>query len=158
MVHAGIESTREYPHFVPRSGDARIVAEAFAIRSVPRQGQRMPRDDAGRRYGPDVQSGDVIVEIGARLTAAVPPRTRVLLFGSRARDEAVDGSDFDILVIEPEVADAAKESVRLRRELRGLGVPIDIVVVDEVTAARRRAVRGTMVERALREGRLLVDA
>lgn len=99
-----------------------------------------PSDDGGWRYGPDMQSRDVLGEIGARLTAAVPPRSRVLLFGSRARDEAVDGSDFDILVIEPQVADAAKESVRLRRELRGLGVPIDVVVVDEATAARRRAV------------------
>jgi ribosomal protein L10 len=61
-------------------------------------------------------------------------------------------------VIEPDVGDAAAESVRLRRELHGLGVPIDVVVVDREKAARRRVVRGTMVERALREGRLLVDS
>jgi hypothetical protein len=48
--------------------------------------------------------------------------------------------------------------VRLRGELRGLGVSIDVVVVDEERARRRAAVRGTMVQRALDEGRLLVDA
>jgi len=101
---------------------------------------------------------DVIVEICARLESALPPRSRVVLFGSRARDDAIPGSDLDLLVIEPEVADAAKESVRLRRVLRGLTVPIDVVVVDEATAARRRAVRGTMVNRAFREGRLLIGA
>lgn len=101
---------------------------------------------------------DVTAEIAARLAVVVPPRSRVVLFGSLSRDEAVEGSDVDLLVIEPEVADAAKESVRLRRVLRGLGVPIDVVVVDESTARRRRVVRGTVVERALREGRVLVDA
>jgi len=33
--HADIETTRKYLHFVPRPDDARIVAEAFAIESVP---------------------------------------------------------------------------------------------------------------------------
>ena len=101
---------------------------------------------------------DVIAEMRARLAHALPPRSRVLLFGSRARGDSDSASDFDLLVIEPDVADAAKESVRLRRVLRGLTVPIDVVVVDEATAARRRAVRGTMVDRAFREGRLLIGA
>lgn len=101
---------------------------------------------------------DVIEEIGARLSAAVPPRTKVILFGSQSRGDADAGSDFDILVIEPEVSNAAAESVRLRGLLRGLGVPIDVVVVDAPKADRRRMVRGTMVERAFREGRLIVDS
>ncbi|MBS1870210.1 MAG: nucleotidyltransferase domain-containing protein [Actinobacteria bacterium] len=97
----------------------------------------------------------VIEEIGARLAKAAPPRSRVLLFGSHARGNADADSDFDVLVIEPAVESPISEAVRLRRELRGLGVPIDVVVVDEAKAQRRAAVRGTMVERALREGRLL---
>jgi hypothetical protein len=36
-------------------------------------------------------------------------------------------------------------------------VPIDVIVVDEAKAKRRAVVRGTMVERALREGRLLAQ-
>ncbi len=38
-----------------------------------------------------------------------------------------------------------------------LGVPIDVVVVGQEEAARRGAVRGTIVERALREGRVLAE-
>ena len=68
-----------------------------------------------------------------------------------------NGSDFDMLVIEPEVEDSAGEAVRLRRELRDAVAPIDVVVVDREGACRRAAVRGTMVERALREGRILAD-
>lgn len=98
-----------------------------------------------------------IVEAGRRISAAAPD-ARVILFGSHARDEADPQSDLDLLVIEPEVENAAMESVRLRRTLRGLGVPADVVVVDEDLARRRSVVAGTMVERALREGRVLVDA
>jgi predicted nucleotidyltransferase len=102
-------------------------------------------------------STEVIEEIGARLAKAAPPKSRVLLFGSHARGNADEGSDFDVLVIEPTVESPIGEAVRLRRELRGLGVPIDVVVVDEAKAASRAVVQGTMVERALREGRVLAQ-
>lgn len=69
-----------------------------------------------------------------------------MLFGSHARDQADAGSDYDVLVIEPEVADAAEEAVRLRAELGELLVSIDVVVVDQALAARRARVRGTLVE------------
>lgn len=98
-----------------------------------------------------------IVEAGRRISAAAPA-ARVILFGSHARKEANHRSDLDLLVIEPEVEDAVGESVRLRRALTGLGIPADIVVVDAALAQRRSAVPGTMIERALREGRVLVDA
>jgi hypothetical protein len=67
-------------------------------------------------------------------------------------------SDVDVLVIEPTVEDPMRESVRLRRALRGLGVPIDVLVITQDEADRRSVVRGTVVERALREGRTLIDA
>lgn len=102
-------------------------------------------------------SAEVIEQIGFRLAQAAPKDSRVILFGSHARGQADDGSDYDVLVIEPEVQDAAKESVRLRSELGDLLVPIDVVVVDRERARRRASVRGTMVERALREGRVLAD-
>ncbi len=100
-------------------------------------------------------TADVIEEIRLRLARVAPPNSRVVLFGSHARGDADDDSDFDVLVIEPSVRDSVAEAARLRRELRGLRVPIDVIVVDEEIARRRGAVKGTMVERALREGRQL---
>ncbi|MGH8301122.1 MAG: nucleotidyltransferase domain-containing protein [Steroidobacteraceae bacterium] len=115
--------------------------------------------DNGRVCGYDqrVTSAEIIEEIGARLARAAPKESRVVLFGSHARGQADESSDYDILVIEPEVSDAARESVRLRSELGDLLVPIDVVVLDRERAQRRASVRGTMVERALREGRVLAD-
>jgi len=100
-----------------------------------------------------VTESELADDIGRRLADAAPAGSRVLLFGSRARGEADVGSDYDILVIEPVVANSAEESVRLRRVLKGLRVPVDVIVVEEGLARRRSKVRGTMVERALREGR-----
>jgi len=104
-----------------------------------------------------VTRAEIIEGIGVRLGAVVPPGSKVVLFGSQARGDAQVGSDFDV-VIESEVEDRVAESVRLDGELRGLGVPVDVVVLDEATARRRAVVRGTMVERALREGQVLVDS
>jgi predicted nucleotidyltransferase len=97
-----------------------------------------------------------IEEAGRRISAAAPAGSRVILFGSHARGEADGLSDIDLLVIEPEVVNSAEESVRLRRTLRDLRVPVDVIVVAEERARRRAKVKGTMIERALREGRQLV--
>jgi uncharacterized protein len=98
---------------------------------------------------------EVITEIGRRLADAVPDGSRVVLFGSRARGGADATSDYDVLVIEPAVENPAVESARLRGELDELRTPIDVVVVAEDVARRRAVVRGTVVDRALREGRVL---
>jgi integrase len=50
----------------------------------------------------------------------------VILFGSYARVETDLRSDLDLPVTEHEAENAAMESVRLRRTLRGPGIPADI--------------------------------
>ena len=47
------------------------------------------------------------------------------------------------------------ESVRLRRELRDVLVPMDIVVVREDYVEQWRDVRGSLVNAALSDGRVL---
>lgn len=96
-------------------------------------------------------------QVAERLAAAAPD-AQVILFGSRARGEAGGASDLDILVIEPKVPSPRAEFVRLRAALRGLGVPIDLVVVSSQEVEQWRHMPGTMVNEALREGKVLVGA
>jgi predicted nucleotidyltransferase len=99
------------------------------------------------------------IERAARvLIEAASAPAKVILFGSRARGDGDDQSDFDFLVIESEVTDRAAEAVKLRSALGDLGAPVDVIVIDKALAERRAKVRGTMVDRALREGRVVAES
>jgi uncharacterized protein len=97
----------------------------------------------------------VIQEAGRRILRAAPPGSRVILFGSHARGQATEHSDLDFLVIEPEVEERGRESVRLRSTLSGLDVAADVIVVSEESVREWRDVYGTVINSALREGREL---
>jgi predicted nucleotidyltransferase len=98
---------------------------------------------------------DAVINEAARRLREAAPTARVILFGSGARGEGGRHSDLDFLVVEPEVDNAAEESVRLRRALRDILVPMDIVVVTEREVERWRDVRGSLVHAALADGRVL---
>jgi len=100
----------------------------------------------------------LVAEAGRRLAAAAPG-SKVILFGSRARGEAGPDSDLDLLVVEPgEVSKRRAETARLRRELRGLEVALDVIVVSARHVEEWGHFDGTMLNEALNEGRVLVDA
>jgi predicted nucleotidyltransferase len=93
-------------------------------------------------------------EITHRIVAAVNP-VKVILFGSRARGTDHLGSDIDLLVIERDPVSARQEAVRLRRLLRDLEIPIDIIVVGQSFAERYGDIPGSVLYPALREGKVL---
>lgn len=99
----------------------------------------------------------LIEEAGRRLSAAAPDAD-VILFGSRARGESRPDSDLDLLVIEPDFARRGDEYGRLRRELRGLEVAIDLVVYRQREAEQWGNVPGSFLHRILGEGRVLAGA
>lgn len=100
---------------------------------------------------------ETIEEAGRRLAAAAGKSAQVILFGSHARGDAGADSDLDFLVIEQEVENRVAESVRLRDAVGDVGMPVDVIVLDEALASRRAKVPGTMVHHALRDGRILAQ-
>jgi predicted nucleotidyltransferase len=93
-------------------------------------------------------------EAGRRLKG-VAPEAKVILFGSRARSEGRPDSDLDLIIIEPDFARRGEEYGRLRKELRGLEVAINLVIYRRWEAEECGGVPGSFLHRALGEGRLL---
>lgn len=100
---------------------------------------------------------DMTKQAAEILRGEVPESSRVFLFGSCARHAAHADSDLDILVVEPEVADHHRESVRLRRTLQPLKTPADVIVVSDEDVDSWGSIEGTFLNNALSEGKLLFE-
>lgn len=91
----------------------------------------------------------------ARIVATMQPEA-IYLFGSHARGEATDDSDYDLLVIVPDDARDSARMLGLTAEVpRDPGVPLDIVPCRRSVFERRREDVGTLSYLATHEGRLL---
>ncbi|MCZ6553653.1 MAG: nucleotidyltransferase domain-containing protein [SAR324 cluster bacterium] len=95
-----------------------------------------------------------IDRIVARLLAAAPPGSKVILFGSHARGDADERSDVDLLVIEPKVTNRLEEMVRLRTVLRPLRIPVDLLVASDEQFEYWRDTPNTVFYLAKREGKV----
>lgn len=70
-----------------------------------------------------VATEELIERAGRALIDAVPAPAKVILFGSHARGDADERSDFDFLVIEQDVENRLAETTRLRQRLSGTSMP-----------------------------------
>ncbi|HEX5762294.1 MAG TPA: nucleotidyltransferase domain-containing protein [Solirubrobacterales bacterium] len=107
------------------------------------------------RYRVGMASRDLIDKAGMALMEAAGANAKVILFGSYARGEEKSDSDFDFLVIEPEVDDHFGESVRLAKLVGELGVPADVVVASQDHVREWGGLPGTMLHDALSEGKII---
>jgi predicted nucleotidyltransferase len=82
---------------------------------------------------------------------------RVILFGSHARGEAHPESDIDLLVVMPVTGSRRARQIEIRLALRDIRGAKDIVIVTPEEMERHRNIVGTVVEPALREGKVLYD-
>lgn len=98
----------------------------------------------------------VLDEIVRRIVKVAKPQ-RIIMFGSAARGEMGPDSDLDILVVA--ACDHRRNTARkIRRELFGISVPIDIIVAKPEDIERYRDSIGLIYRPALREGKVLYAA
>jgi len=104
---------------------------------------------------PAVESDPILAEIVRRLVAGLQPE-RIYLFGSRARGEATEDSDYDIVVVVREASRPIRELEQEARDLLwGLGVSADVLVWPGGEFDRRLAVVASLPSTVVREGKLL---
>lgn len=82
--------------------------------------------------------------------------SRVIVFGSVVRGGMDRHSDVDLLIVTKEEVDSQRaESVRLRRALRGIAMPMDILVISERQLKEVGDRPGLVYREALRHGKVL---
>jgi predicted nucleotidyltransferase len=90
-----------------------------------------------------------------RLVVAYRPE-RIYLFGSVARGDADQDSDYDLLVVVPDDAPPERRRSRLAYEaLHGTGTAADVLVCTRSYFEDRRSLKASLPGTVLREGRLL---
>jgi len=82
---------------------------------------------------------------------------KIYLFGSYARGEARENSDLDFLIVEHKIKSQRKEMVRLHDAIRPMRLPVDVLVTGEEQFNEWSKVPGTVMNRALNEGKLCYE-
>lgn len=100
---------------------------------------------------------ETVSKLTRLLIEAARPR-RIILFGSRARGEASEDSDMDVMVVQDAPADRLAEMVRLNRLLRWVDPPVDLLVVSEEKYDYWRDTPGNIYFEAASEGKVLYEA
>jgi uncharacterized protein len=99
------------------------------------------------------------VEAAVQKIIEVARPTMLILFGSYVRDKTDINSDVDFLVVAgKEVDNPRQESVWIRRALRGIGMPMDILVVPEGKWAELKDEPGLIYKEALKNGKVIYES
>lgn len=99
----------------------------------------------------------MIEDLVRRIVEVAHP-VRIILFGSAARGEMGPWSDLDVLVVTEGELAAQQAWRKLYPAMRGLGAPIDILVVTVADLERHKNNIGLIYRRILREGREIYAA
>lgn len=104
---------------------------------------------------PIIERNSRLAEIVRCLVAVYQPE-RIYLFGSTARGDANEDSDYDLMVVVPDEAPPERRDSDLAyKVLRGTGVAADVLVWTRSRFNRRVHVVASLPATILREGRLL---
>jgi predicted nucleotidyltransferase len=101
------------------------------------------------------RDADFAATIAARILTVVRPWS-IVLFGSRARGDAREHSDYDVYVeIQPGTSTLKQIHSDLHHEFAGTGTYVDLKVHEPGTIERRRNDPGTIEWDVAREGQVL---
>ena len=99
----------------------------------------------------------VIESLVQEIVEAIHP-LKIILFGSYAQDKANPESDIDVLVVMPEGVHCRRTAQLLYRQIKGLGVPFDILVTTPGALEMHKDNIGLIYRTILKEGKEIYAA
>lgn len=104
----------------------------------------------------DYKNNEHIATMTDRIVRSFRPE-QIILFGSHARGEAHPHSDVNLLLVFSECADKRKAAIEIRRVLKDMPVPKDIIVSTPEELERKRDWISSVLRYAQQEGRILYE-
>ncbi len=100
-------------------------------------------------------TAQLLNEITRRIIESVAPE-KIILFGSRAWGDIEASSDIDLFVIVPHSEEPPyRRAQRIHKCLRGIGVPVDVIVQTHDEVERGKKVVTSLATVVLQKGKVL---
>ena len=100
-------------------------------------------------------TSELLNEITRRIAEAVQPE-KIILFGSCAWGMPGEASDIDLFIVVPRSEEPSYRRARpIYRCLRGIGVPVDVIVQTHDEVERARGVATSLTRNVLEKGKVL---
>lgn len=98
----------------------------------------------------------ILEDVIDRIVDVAAPE-RIILFGSAARGDVRQDSDVDLLIVK-DGEDALTLMSRIYREMRGVGVAVDALVVSTEDLERYKNSHALIIKPALQEGVVVYES
>ncbi|WP_234124868.1 nucleotidyltransferase domain-containing protein [Clostridium hydrogenum] len=82
---------------------------------------------------------------------------KIILFGSYCYGKANEDSDLDLLIIKDVNVEKHKRGRQIRKYLRGVKIPIDILVHTNIEVAKLKDDETTFISEILKSGKILYE-
>lgn len=99
----------------------------------------------------------VIRQAAERIAAVAHSTLKVIVFGSYARGEAESDSDLDLMIVEEEIPDLAKEYNRIRAAIGPIQTGVDLLIYTRREFEQRANWSSSPVFDAVRHGKVLYE-
>jgi predicted nucleotidyltransferase len=102
-----------------------------------------------------VNNSSDTLSIIKEITGKILPDCKILLFGSRARQDNSTDSDYDLLVITRETIVVQKKRILkslIRKELAKYKIPADILIQSEEEVNLKKEITGHIIKQVMLEG------
>ena len=99
-----------------------------------------------------METQEIIIK---QITLQFFPTCIILLFGSRARQDYTEDSDYDLLIItnnELSIQEKREYKAKIRKLLAKEKIPVDILIQSNKEVEIKRQITGHIVKQALKEG------